>query len=95
MNLTKYSSGKTIQLMPHKKSISHLRKGEKAKITGYRSEDVPIKFYEMGLLPGIVLMKKQHLPFNGPVYLRLEGNPNAIALRKSEADLILIEETAQ
>jgi len=73
------------------KSINHLRKGETATIVGYRSDDIPIKIYEMGLLPGVTLTKKQQLPFNGPVYLRIQDNPNAIALRESEADLILIE----
>jgi len=79
--------------MSQHKSISHLQNGETATIVGYGSEEIPIKIYEMGLLPGVTLTKKQQLPFNGPVYLRIENNPNAIALRKSEADLILIEST--
>ena len=77
--------------MSQHKSINHLQNGEIATIVGYGSDEVPIKLYEMGLLPGVTLTKKQQLPFNGPVYLRIEGNPNAIALRRSEADLVLIE----
>ena len=77
--------------MPHYKCINHLQNGETATIVGYREEEIPIKIYEMGLLPGVVLTKKLQLPFNGPVYLNIQNNPNAIALRKSEADLILIE----
>lgn len=77
--------------MSQHKSINQLQKGETATIVGYRSDEVPIKIYEMGLLPGVTLTKKQQLPFNGPVYLRIQDNPNAIALRKSEADLIIIE----
>ena len=76
--------------MQHK-SIIHLKKGESATIIGYSAGDIPIKVYEMGLLPGVVLTMKQQLPFNGPVCILLQNNPNAIALRKSEADLILIE----
>lgn len=76
------------------KCINHLENGETATIVGYRPGDVPIKIYEMGLLPGVVLTKRQQLPFNGPVYLSIQDNPNAIALRKSEADLILIESLA-
>lgn len=73
------------------KSIRFLKKGETATIIGYRSNDVPIKAYEMGLLPGVVLTMKYRLPFNGPVCIRIKDNPNAIALRQAEADLILIE----
>jgi len=73
------------------KSINQLQNGETATIVGYGSDEIPIKLYEMGLLPGVTLTKKQQLPFKGPVYLRIEGNPNAIALRRSEADLVLIE----
>ncbi|SEK32223.1 ferrous iron transport protein A [Parapedobacter koreensis] len=62
-----------------------------ATITGYLAGEVPIKIYEMGLLPGVVLTMKQQLPFNGPVCIHIQDNPNAIALRRSEADLILIE----
>ncbi len=77
--------------MPEHKSIDQLQNGETATIIGYRSDDVPIKIYEMGLLPGVTLTKKQQLPFNGPIYLRIQNNPNALALRKTEAALILIE----
>lgn len=79
--------------MSQHKSINQLQNGESAKIVGYLSDEMPIKIYEMGLLPGVVLTKKQQLPFNGPVYLRVQDNPSAIALRKSEAALILIEST--
>ncbi len=77
--------------MAQHKSIIQLKKGESATIIGYRSDDVPIKIYEMGLLPGVVFTMKQQLPFNGPVCILIQHNPNAIALRKAEADLILIE----
>lgn len=80
--------------MVQHKSISYLKKGEAATIVGYQSDEVPIKIYEMGLLPGVVLTMQQQLPFNGPICLRVQDNPNAIALRKSEADLILVEPQA-
>ena len=80
--------------MSEHKCINHLQNGEAATIVGYLAEEIPIKIYEMGLLPGVVLTKRQQLPFNGPVYLSILDNPNAIALRKSEADLILIESLA-
>ena len=80
--------------MSEHKCINHLQNGETATIVGYLAEEIPIKIYEMGLLPGVVLTKRQQLPLNGPVYLSILDNPNAIALRKSEADLILIESLA-
>lgn len=72
--------------------IDKLGKGDRGRIIGYRSEDIPIKIYEMGLLPGVVITKQQQLPFSGPVCLRIDGNPNAIALRHAEATLILIDQ---
>ncbi|WP_262248660.1 FeoA family protein [Parapedobacter soli] len=73
------------------KSISHLRKGETATIVGYAPGEVPLKIYEMGLLPGVVFSLKQRLPLNGPICLQIKGNPNGVALRRAEADFILIE----
>lgn len=77
--------------MSNHPSISLLAKGKKAVIVGYRSSDIPIKIYEMGLLPGVELTMKQRLPFNGPICVQVNGNPNAVALRKAEAELILID----
>lgn len=79
--------------MTQQPSIASLRAGETGTITGYRTTDIPIKIYEMGLLPGQVLTLTQRLPFNGPVCVRVKNNPNAIALRAAEASLILIELT--
>ncbi|MEC3879265.1 FeoA family protein [Parapedobacter sp. 10938] len=75
----------------HDKTISHLRKGEKATIIGYVEGEIPLKIYEMGLLPGVTFTMKQRLPLSGPVCLHINGNPNGIALRRTEAALILIE----
>lgn len=80
-----------MRTLPQHTSVSLLRKGETATIVGYASGEIPLKIYEMGLLPGVVFTLKQRLPFNGPICLHIEGNPNGIALRKAEADLILIE----
>jgi len=77
--------------MRQQSSICSLKKGDTATIVGYRTTDIPIKVYEMGLLPGVTLTLKQRLPFQGPVCVQVNGNPNGIALRRTEADLILIE----
>ena len=70
-------------------SISQLKKGATATIVGYVQSEIPLKIYEMGLLPGVVFTVKQRLPLNGPVCLHINGNPNGVALRRAEADLIL------
>src|SRR5690606_3092188 len=77
--------------MRQQSSICSLKKGDTATIVGYRTTDIPIKVYEMGLVPGVTLTLKQRLPFQGPVGVQVNGNPNGIALRRTEADLILIE----
>ncbi len=73
------------------KTINRLRKGETATIVGYASGEIPLKIYEMGLLPGVVFTMKQRLPLAGPICLHIKGNPNNVALRRAEAALILIE----
>jgi len=79
--------------MSQHRSIASLSPGDTGTIAGYRSNDIPIKVYEMGLLPGEVFTLTHRLPFNGPVCIRVKNNPNSIALRATEADLILIEST--
>lgn len=72
-------------------TINELRVGSKARIIGFGSEDIPVKLYEMGLLPGARLTKKQQLPRRGPIRLQLDQNPHCIALRASEAELIMVQ----
>lgn len=80
-----------MQTIVENRTISQLRKGEKATIVGYVPSEIPLKIYEMGLLPGVTFTMKQRLPLRGPVCLHISGNPNGVALRRAEADLILIE----
>lgn len=73
-------------------NIHALAIGEKAKIKGYSSEDVPVKLYELGLIPGSIFTFKRRLPLGGPVCIQIEHSQNLIALRHSEAASILIEQ---
>lgn len=73
--------------------LSQLNKGKKGIIVGYGSEDIPVKIYELGLLPGVCLELKQRVPFSGPLCISLTDTDNSIALRKNEAHNILIETT--
>lgn len=45
--------------------------------------------FEFGIVPGAKLTLIRKAPFNGPVYIKVEDN--LIALRRSEADCILVQ----
>ena len=69
--------------------LSDLKKGEKAKIVDVSSLEIPIKLMEMGCLPGNSVRLIQQAPFQGPVYLEVNGS--FLAIRKETAKLIEIE----
>lgn len=77
--------------MKFPKTIAHLKVGQLAKISGYATEEIPVKLYELGLLPGSKIILKKRLPFGGPLCIQMTENKNLIALRKSEALSLLIE----
>lgn len=77
--------------MDLQKTIVELKVNEAAKIKGYASEEIPVKVYELGLLPGTEIILKRRLPFGGPLCIQLTENRNLIALGKTEAHSILIE----
>ncbi|AFL97002.1 FeoA family protein [Ornithobacterium rhinotracheale] len=70
--------------------LADLKKGEKAKITGFTTEDIPAKFLEMGLVPGAEIRYKCSAPFNGPMCIMLCKNKCVLALRKTEAAYVLV-----
>ncbi|MBD3638910.1 MAG: ferrous iron transport protein A [Crocinitomicaceae bacterium] len=47
------------------------------------------KLFEFGILPGASFTLIGKAPFNGPVYIKVDDS--LIALRKSEADCILVK----
>jgi len=72
-------------------SIAELKPKNKAKIIGFTTEELPIKLFEIGLLPGVEIELKSKLPFNGPITVQINNGEGLIALRKTEAQSILIE----
>ncbi len=72
-------------------TISDLKIGDSGRISGFSSEDIPMKFYELGLVPGSFVTLKKRLPFGGPVCIQLMDSSNLIALRNTEARCVLIE----
>lgn len=72
-------------------SLADLRKGEKAEIIGFSSEDIPAKFFELGLLPGEEIEYRGCAPFNGPICIELCKTQCVLAIRKSEASEVLVK----
>ncbi|MET3732800.1 FeoA family protein [Moheibacter stercoris] len=74
-----------------KQTIFSLKIGESGRISGFVSEEIPTKLYELGIIPGSFITVKHRLPLGGPVCIHLMDSSNLIALRGSEAKSIIIE----
>ena len=61
-------------------TISSLKKGEKAIISAFDVESIPLKLLEMGCLPGNRVELLQIAPFGDPLYLNINGSHVAIRL---------------
>ncbi len=70
--------------------LSELKKGERAEIIGFSDQDLPVKFLEIGLIPGSQIEYKCSAPFNGPICVSLCTNKCVLALRKDEANSVLV-----
>lgn len=77
--------------MADQQTVFNLKIGESGRISGFISEDVPTKLYELGIIPGTFVTIKQRLPFGGPICIQIMDSVNLIALRNTEANSILIE----
>lgn len=72
-------------------TLNILKKGEKAIITDFDVDAVPLKLLEMGCLPGNVVELLQIAPFGDPLYLNINGSYVAIRVetaKEIEVDLI-------
>lgn len=72
-------------------SLDMLKKGEQGIITAYVSDHLPAKFYELGFTPGSQIEIKHKAPLHGPICVNILKDNTLIAIRKSEASLILID----
>ena len=72
-------------------SLADLKKGEKARILGFSTEDIPAKFLELGIVPGEDIEFRCSAPFNGPICIALCNTSCVLALRKSEASAVLVK----
>lgn len=66
---------------------------KKGTIVDYDTEQaqMPIKIIEMGLLPGTEFTILYQAPFNGPFYIEYGVEKSRIALRKEEAEYLIVE----
>jgi ferrous iron transport protein A len=69
-------------------TIFNLKQGEKAIIQSFKSEQLSLKFLEMGCTPGSVVMMKYKAPFGSPVCIKIKNYD--LGLRKSEAESIIV-----
>ncbi|RMB56455.1 ferrous iron transport protein A [Dokdonia sinensis] len=72
-----------------KKTVAHLKKGEKAIILDVATDEVPLKLLEMGCLPGNEVHLLQLAPFADPMYINVNGSH--LAIRKETALHIIVE----
>ena len=69
--------------------LSDLKKGEKAKIVDVSSQQIPMKLLEMGCLPGNSVRLIQQAPFQGPIYLEVNGSYLAIRKETNPTTLVI------
>lgn len=72
-------------------NLAYLKKGERAKILGFSTEDIPAKFLELGIVPGEDVEFRCSAPFNGPICISLCKTSCVLALGKSEASAVLVK----
>jgi ferrous iron transport protein A len=72
-----------------KTTLAELKKGQKAIITDFNIDAIPLKLLEMGCLPGNLVELIQIAPFGDPIYINV--NDSHVAIRKETAAEIDVE----
>ncbi|MCM5662527.1 FeoA family protein [Galbibacter mesophilus] len=72
-----------------KLTIANLKRGQKAIIKEFSTDNIPIKLLEMGCLPGNEVELLQIAPFRDPLYLNINGS--FLAIRRETALQIEID----
>ena len=70
-------------------TINLLKIGDKAIISDFDIETIPLKLLEMGCLPGNAVELLQVAPFGDPLYLDINGS--YLAIRIETAKLITVD----
>ena len=66
-----------------KTTLAGLRKGQKAIITEFNVDAIPLKLLEMGCLPGNMVELLQVAPLGAPIYINV--NDSHVAIRMETA----------
>lgn len=70
-------------------TLATLKKGQRATITGFDIDAIPLKLIEMGCLPGNVVEMMQAAPLGDPIYINV--NDSHLAIRRETASEIFVE----
>ena len=70
-------------------TVAGLKKGQKAIITEFNVDAIPLKLLEMGCLPGNLVELIQIAPFGDPIYINV--NDSHVAIRMETALEIDVE----
>jgi len=68
---------------------SEILKGHNYKIKDFTNSNIAVKLLILGFLPGTIIYLIRRSPFGGAYYFGVNGN--RIALRKNEAEAIVVE----
>ena len=68
--------------------LTELKQGNKAKIKGFKTQDLELKLMEMGCIPGEEIIVEQIAPLGGPMNIKVAGY--LLSLRRDEADQIIV-----
>jgi ferrous iron transport protein A len=71
------------------RNLAELEIGEKATICCIRDEDISVKLFEMGCLPGAEVKMCCRAPFGGPVCFSIAGYQ--LSLRVDEASRVMLQ----
>ena len=71
--------------------LSDLKKGDHACIVGFTTTEIPVKLYDMGLIPGSRFIVYKKAPLKGPVCISVGNEECLVALRSDEANIVLVE----
>lgn len=70
------------------KSLAELQIGEKGTICCIKNDDISVKLFEMGCLPGVEVKMCCRAPFGGPVCFDVAGYH--LSLRVDEASSVML-----
>ncbi|NUM30974.1 MAG: ferrous iron transport protein A [Bacteroidetes bacterium] len=68
--------------------LSELKKGQTAEIISFDDDELKVRFYEMGCLPGEKISLELIAPLGDPIAININGN--LLSIRKQDASTIKV-----